>query len=340
MYPITFSLFILSFLSLLICSEASFGDRNELFQFCLLDCSNQCSASEGAPITRAVSYNSDQFTVDIQSQEFYLSWFDREIMRWSCEDNCNYQCMQKHHNQRAERSLEPVKYYGKWPFIRVLGHQELFSSWFSWLNMLPHCYFVVKYYKVIPSAYPMRNFWLVYGISYINTWLWSAVFHARDNIVTERLDYFCACFSILLSCAIFSIRALNIQKNAYKALIILLCLTFFTCHVSYMQFVKFDYGWNMLVNAGAGVIYTLFFVCWAFYHGRDYMKAAAYGYIAILLLGMLEIFDFPPLLQLLDAHAFWHGSTPYLQVLFWRFLLADAEFELESKTQINRQKWA
>lgn len=26
----------------------------------------------------------------------------------------------------------------------------------------------------------------------MNTWIWSAVFHARDTLITERLDYFCA----------------------------------------------------------------------------------------------------------------------------------------------------
>ena len=60
------------------------------------------------------------------------------IMWWSCEENCDYECVQKNYQLRIEKEEPIVQYHGKWPFKRVLGTQEFFSCIFSILNFVPH----------------------------------------------------------------------------------------------------------------------------------------------------------------------------------------------------------
>jgi hypothetical protein len=50
--------------------------------------------------------------------------------------------------------------------------------------------------------------WAGYGLVSVNTWLWSAVFHARDSDFTERMDYYCAFSVITYSLMAFLLRLL------------------------------------------------------------------------------------------------------------------------------------
>ena len=34
--------------------------------------------------------------------------------------------------------------------------------------------------------------WVGYCVCGVNAWVWSAVFHTRDTVLTERMDYFSA----------------------------------------------------------------------------------------------------------------------------------------------------
>ena len=61
---------------------------------------------------------------------------------WSCLSNCNYYCQQSITTQRAQEKLPMVQFYGKWPFRRIMGIQELalvvFSLgnlWVNWTNL-------------------------------------------------------------------------------------------------------------------------------------------------------------------------------------------------------------
>ncbi|CAM9629475.1 unnamed protein product [Ectocarpus sp. 13 AM-2016] len=118
-------------------------------------------------------------------------------MGWDCESECKHTCMNLHVESRLAAGGDIWQYYGKWPFRRVWGIQELFSSLFSAGNGLPHLYHLL----LSPGQYnPPGNymrFWLtVYPWVGMNTWLWSAVFHARDVPWTEAADYFFALLNI------------------------------------------------------------------------------------------------------------------------------------------------
>jgi post-GPI attachment to proteins factor 3 len=60
--------------------------------------------------------------------------------------------------------------------------------------------------------------WVGYCVCGVNAWLWSSIFHTRDTLLTERMDYFAA---TLLSfagtyCAamrVFEVRAQPLQTD-------------------------------------------------------------------------------------------------------------------------------
>lgn len=90
-------------------------------------------------------------------------------MAWSCEDNCQYKCMHEVHEQRMKDGLPTVKFFGKWPFTRVWGCQEIMSVIFSIANAVPHIQNLRWYRAVVPASYPLRSWWMMYAIVSINT---------------------------------------------------------------------------------------------------------------------------------------------------------------------------
>ena len=64
------------------------------------------------------------------------------------------------------------------------------------------------------------------------------------------------------------------------------------------------------------------FLFWALWRGARARRPHAWRVVALngalsLSVG-LEVLDFPPLLDALDAHALWHASTAPLAHLLWR----------------------
>ena len=155
------------------------------------------------------------------------------------------------------------------------------------------------------------------------------MFHARDVLLTERLDYFCASLGIVTSFTIQVIRALHIRRLLPRLLVVLVALSLYLPHISYLHFVHFDYGYNMQASLLTGVLYSAFTCAVAWRERRPYMRWILGCHAYLWCVALFEVFDFPPLVGLLDAHAVWHGATMWVGVAFWRVMIEDAKWELE-----------
>ncbi len=159
----------------------------------------------------------------------------------------------------------------------------------------------------------------------INAWLWSAVFHGRDTHLTERLDYFAAALLIFFNLFLCIVRTARLRSPLALAAVAAPLLAFLAAHFRFMLLVLFDYGYHVKVCIAAGTAQSLLWLGWALaarppHPGRRYLL----GFIAAVNACMLlEILDFPPLMQVLDAHAMWHAATAPLVLLFYRFIEAD-----------------
>ncbi|KAJ3039097.1 hypothetical protein HK097_002933 [Rhizophlyctis rosea] len=335
---------VLLVLSLLLLGSqpttASQGDRDPLFQSCLTQCTTTtCQSPSPLPLSLRLTL-------------------------WDCPQNCAYTCMHKLTAQRVSSSRPILQYYGKWPFHRFLGIQEPASVLFSILNGWAHWVGYKKMRLRVPNWYPLRTLMLLNALFGINAWLWSAVFHTRDFPLTEKLDYFSAMASILFATNFCLIRVFNLAKTSSShsynrryssspqhnqrtlltrlkpyipptpqtTLLLLASLTFYTLHISYLTLYPFNYTYNIYASIIIGFSSNLIWLFWGLsnYNSRPYAWkiVACVGLITIAT--GLEVYDFPPVWGVFDAHSLWHGATVGMVWLFYDFLVADAGWEVRS----------
>lgn len=258
-------------------------------------------------------------------------------------DQCEYECQHIVTNHRTTLGLDVLQYHGKWPMTRFAGMQEPLSTIFSILNAVPHALHLFSSKRrdvYAPVGHPLRRVRLAVAAIGVNTWVWSTVFHARDCPLTERLDYHFATLLVVaycwLACArlieqIASTRSPHQQQPIQTSRLSMGCgfcfLLAWVLHVSYLNMVTFDYGYNMIFTGTFFVAQALAWLTWAWLAKRVQPTAAwkAVAFQALLVsAATFEVFDFSPVLwRMLDAHAVWHGLTIPLGYFWYDMLMSD-----------------
>ena len=232
-----------------------------------------------------------------------------------------------------------VKYYGKWPFQRVLGMQEVFSVIFSLANLAAHAHNLRKLQLACDSisaataGYSVQTLWVIYALTSMNAWWWSAIFHARDTYVTERFDYLSADISIMAGLYVSVVRTCACQRMHVRLLLALLLMGATGLHFYHMLLVKFDYGLNVMLCIATGIVQQLLWCLWALKQSHPQKWQLLWFVVLINAALSLEILDFPPLGGLLDAHALWHLCTVPLIYMWYSFVLADVNWATQTVQQ-------
>lgn len=321
---------IYTFLILLFNScIASRGDNLEIFQRCVSDhIDHHCSTTKpldlkhGAPLP------------------IYL-----RALFWTCPSNADYIC-QRAVTQYLIDSNHPIEqFHGKWPFIRVFGIQEPVSVFFSLMNGVVHYHGLSQIRQKVPVLFPMRRYYIVFAYIGINAWVWSSVFHTRDFPVTEKMDYFSAGSYVLYGFYYAPIRVLRVYESRYYAGLVnswgMICLLALMGHITYLTFVTFDYGYNMLANVVVGALHGLIWIIYSVLYHRDRPSWVWWPVLTVVALAgamSLELFDFSPFWYAVDAHALWHLSTVPITWFWYQFLVRDAEWEhLHASNEAKRK---
>ncbi|KAF9183640.1 hypothetical protein BGZ51_000954 [Haplosporangium sp. Z 767] len=310
-------------LAVTICTSAvwaSSGDRQHAYINCVKECDRDICRNENTSSLTPEQLMQHQLSLPLQ------------LLRWTCLDNCRYICMQSITEAALQSKQAVHQYHGKWPFYRFLGMQEPASVLFSILNGYMHVLAWPRLKKALPSNYYMRPFYLGYAIIGMNTWFWSAVYHARDWPSTEKMDYFSAGTAIMYGLFYTVIRITRMVQVRSQLMWGILCLVPLLLHISYLTFVKFDYGYNMAATATVGGIHNLWWICWSLanWKERPYAWEPTVSALLITSAMCLEILDFAPLWGFLDAHSLWHAATIPLVPIWYRFLLKDTEWEVRN----------
>lgn len=250
-----------------------------------------------------------------------------------------------------ETGVRVEQYYGKWPFWRFAGMQEPASVVFSIANLLMHVLGMDWLRRGVHPTHPMKPFYLIWAYLSINAWVWSAVFHTRDTPLTEKLDYFSAALVILYALYMTVVRLFHLYPgtptfpsrpgrramfHAWRAI----AAVAYIGHISYLGLApRFDYTYNVIFNLILGLIHHVLWLLFALPGSPPFARYAAmpgsyrptHVGTASLTVALttaattLELFDFPPWARVLDAHALWHLATAPLAVLWYDFLLTDAQ---------------
>ncbi|XP_069763304.1 post-GPI attachment to proteins factor 3 isoform X1 [Narcine bancroftii] len=245
---------------------------------------------------------------------------------WTCTDDCQYHCMWATVGLYIREGHKVPQFHGKWPFYRFLFVQEPASAVASILNGLANLMMLVKYRAMVPPECPMYQTCVSFAIVTLNAWIWSTVFHIRDTALTEKLDYFCASAVVLYSIYLCCVRTVGLLHPRMANLFGTLLIVLFTCHIWYLTYVQFDYGYNMAANVLIGLMNVLWWLGWCLRNRTrlPYVWKCAVVMVMLHGLTLLELLDFPPLLWVFDAHAIWHFSTIPVPFLFYSFLVDDS----------------
>lgn len=291
----------------------------------------RASEGNGSPTyTKCVSECQQNICDKMTENEYAeLQEWPYRLLRWSCTEDCHYDCMWPTIEFFQRDLLRVPQFFGKWPFIRFAGMQEPASAICSILNVIPNAIGLITLRKSrISQSTPMYYSWQVYFLLAINAWFWSTIYHSRDTILTERLDYFCATLFVVSSIAMLVIRVFGSRMRLIAVIGVVGLTLFYLNHVYYLSCVRFDYGYNMKVNITIGAVNGVLWLAWCLQRRRKqrYVWKAAAVVLLIGVLAPLEAFDFYPILWIFDAHSLWHAGTAPLALLWASFVLDDMKF--------------
>ncbi len=312
---------------------ASSGDREPGYQHCV----STCKAKACLPLAPPLS----------------------PILRatfWTCESDCAYRCTHAFTSAQpdGERTLQ---FHGKWPFWRVLGMQEPASVLFSVGNALVHYSALKKIRRRVADTNPLKPWAYALAVVQLNTWIWSAVFHTRDLRLTERMDYFSATATIMYTLHYTLNRLWHLYPTPPSVAVvsrrqIALSVGFALVYISHLSYLlstpRFDYGYNIAFNVCLGAIHlvhwTLFSLAFtsklsgvlalfptpypphdprAIHPKPNYHWSSGALVLATSASMSLELFDFPALGRVIDAHSLWHLATIFLASGWYTFIIRD-----------------
>ncbi|KAG9318053.1 Per1-like protein [Chiua virens] len=216
--------------------------------------------------------------------------------------------------------------------------QEPASVAFSLWNMWFHLQGARQVRRKIPASHPFRGYYL--------TWAYEI-----DLPLTEKLDYFSAALAIFYALYYTVIRMTDLyprpskpddtRRSFMRRGWTVLCIIIYLSHVTYLSVLpRFDYTYNMAFNLVLGICHNILWLLYSLpiplfqrfaYAPRTSYPRHVYKAGIFVLLTMaataLELFDFPPLGRVLDAHALWHLSTAPIAKFWYDFLIEDAQQE-------------
>lgn len=387
----------LGYLAGLLVVVASQGDRSTEFTECLSQCitlmscdrtnifeeiSKQRFSQEekdaNAEFAQEQPYNlkkreippSFKYTFEDFNNNYRISPIFQLIFQWDCKLDCNYKCQQFVSNNREINDLPMVQFYGKWPFKRIWGFTEFFLSIFSignlyvnWVNLPKILQQYLKNKKHNLELATMYQQYLILLIISVIGWLFSTLFHIRDNAVSETLDYFGAASIIMANFNAITIRYFELFKQDQQATrnyfqFGLVCI--WILHITKLK-LNWDYNYNTVFNLVFGASSIILWMVHSYntiklYCENDHIynnsiqllpfetkiltklnyigiisKTKYIPYIPIflnlwLIFGIsFEILDFEPWKRLIDGHAIWHLITIIPSIIWFDWNIWDLE---------------
>lgn len=328
------------------------GDNLDEF----IDCAYACEYKRKCPGSM-INY------IDPITNEFYngvdfqdTPYIYKKFLFWDCISDCDYQCQQIITKRRIKENEEIYQFHGKWPFLRIFGTQEFFSVIFSVGNFIPH-YYGLRRLQIQFNKYqrtPYRNILINYmyvAIAGLLAWSASTIFHLRDLLITEKLDYFFAGLTVLVAFHGLFSRMTRLYLYETFSMVFKGCMVFiFIVHLLRL-YLDWSYTYNMRFNVFFGILQYLLLLLLSYqnYVSLKSSKEIVYRYnqrilkLCIIPIGLvtftglamsLELFDFFSYDYQIDAHALWHAATVVPTYYLYEFLIEDFNYIIETNKKI------
>lgn len=341
---------LLIWLTLLTAATASPGDKLKRFKRCVRECNTiNCDGS-----AKPSEWSFDPFNQNLQ------------YLYWTCQNDCDYQCQRIITAERKQAHRKPLQFHGKWAFRRLFGVQELASTVFSLGNLVPHLLAsarIARHWKKSEDYRQSTQLAVILAGCLVTccAWMFSTIFHIRDVKTTEHLDYYFAGLTVLMGLYNVTVRVFDLygpENASTLGSVTALFVALYTGHI-YRLVTDWLYTYNMQANITIAVLqnvlmgvlvyklyskyydvttatlthlkYTDRVLLPSFFTRSDKLYSLYPVLLAVIVIGgiMLEIFDFSPFGDLVDAHSLWHLVTIVPVVYGWYdWLVWDAETNL------------
>ena len=242
-----------------------------------------------------------------------------KLLFWDIKNNCKYLCMFS-----EETNYGKYQYYGKWPFKRIFGCQEIASVIFSIMNFYAHYngYKKLKCIKIkrkgIKKPFSTKNLNVVIlkSIFGMVAFVFSSAFHARDFLLTELFDY-SAATAFVVSAFYVIASLLNIPYlYVFKRILPIIYMMNFCYFLMYRDYTV-NMAFNVVVVLTSQLLWLIFAISFKLKE-----KLLIYRFILLTFIcGSFELFDFKPVLGVFDAHSMWHFSTVWISMFYYQFLI-------------------
>eukprot|EP01116_Phalansterium_solitarium_P009034 TRINITY_DN2303_c0_g2_i1.p1 TRINITY_DN2303_c0_g2~~TRINITY_DN2303_c0_g2_i1.p1 ORF type:complete len:338 (+),score=75.59 TRINITY_DN2303_c0_g2_i1:102-1115(+) len=261
-----------------------------------------------------------------------------------CQERCYYeahmQCTQANYDRGGRQAF---KLFGRWPIRRVLIFEEFAAALFAALACVSQLFLYRRYEATVKKcgANAFSSLWRVYYAAWVATFASAFLFHTKDTMLTERLDYFSAGLTIVFILYL-AITRIFVLRRSTQAFVAVPFGAFAAYHLYYMNFVSFDYGWNMQVLIAAAVLHGMAWTTWCLWIRPPHATKLLAPLLVMSAMSVFEIFDFPPLFGYLDPHSIWHLAIVASSVLWTRFIMAETEYLAETfrgRREFDRGKW-
>ncbi|KAI0987992.1 hypothetical protein GJ496_009073 [Pomphorhynchus laevis] len=242
---------------------------------------------------------------------------------------CQYKCMWRTVDILLEQNKPIPQFGGRWPFIQLFNLQEPASFLFSMLNLFATVHCLHNFYHNWNVHISRSDMFWPYMYFYkvaTNAWFWSTVFHAYDFPFSEKMDYLSAALLVFYHVLLCTYRILIIRMRTFIIPFRTFSLLGILTYACWILLFPIDYDTNMLVIsciAGANIIS---WSIWSILNWKIHRKLSIKCLIAILSVAAvspLELFDFPPLFFIFDAHSLWHLGTIVFPYLWLEFIIED-----------------
>ena len=257
--------------------------------------------------------------------------FHLRLFGWNPQDDCRYNCMFIHTQERMENGLHILKYYGKWPLVRLLGIQEPALVLFSLLNIWGHLAGWNNYKRVVPTDHEFYHstcyhFWIS-----VSGWTGAVIYHTRNLYWTECLDSIGS--TIIIAISVFScLCRLSGKVNNLGMTLIggLLITILFAQHIYYINFIKFDYSYNNKFMMSARICNIIVWLIWCAEEWTRRIYTCYFMSTVLIVLYFVGIVlgDFKPLFWVLNAQCLWYLGTAYIGYLWYQCMINDWLSEL------------
>eukprot|EP01036_Dinobryon_divergens_P029410 gene29410-38503_t len=197
----------------------------------------------------------------------------------------------------------------------------------------------------------MSKWIFLYAVSAIIAWSMSAIYHSKKTEISTKYDLVFA-LGVLVAGLVLVIRKILGRTNIF-VVVSFVCMSgclYIARAISILNgVVSFDSHMTSCI-----VLFSITSVLWAYWaclgHAQSLLlSSSSFEWpslrsprwlcllcnVWLLLAALLELFDFPPILGIFDAHSLWHAATAPLGIVWYRFweIVEDEELLLEEKAE-------